>query len=73
MGAGVLQLAGLEEVLHGRFAVRAHHCLRIVIGDGWVLGRGGVSNLDHYHLALIAHDGSAGWRCCKRLGGQDGE
>ena len=73
MGAGVLELASLEEVLHGRMAVRAYHFLRIVVGDGWVLGRGGVSNLDHYHLALIADDGSTGWRCCKRLGGQDGE
>ena len=69
MGAGVLELAGLEEVLHGRMAVRAYHFLRIVVGDGWVLGRGGVSNLDHNHLALIAHDSSAAWRCRERLRG----
>jgi len=58
MGAGVLQFASLEEVHHDRLAVGAFHRLSIVIADGWVLGRGGVSNLDHYHLALIAHHGS---------------
>ena len=73
MGAGVLQPAGLEEVLHGRDAVWANHRLSIVVGDCWVLGRRGVRNLNHHHLALIAHDSSAGRRCGERMGGQDRE
>ncbi len=37
MGASVFQLSGLEEVLHGRFAVWALHRLRIMVDDDGIL------------------------------------
>ena len=62
MGAGVLQFAGLEEVLHCRMTVWADHDLGIVVCDCGTLGCGRGSYLYHHHLALIAHHGSIHWR-----------
>ena len=73
MGAGVLEFAGLEEVLHCRMTIWADHDLRVVICDCRTLACGRVSDLYHYHLALIANHSSILWRCCEGLRGQDGK
>jgi len=69
MGAGVLELAGLEEVFHGRMAFGTLHDLHIMVDQRLTLCRGEARDFHHNHLALIAHDSSAGWRCRERLGG----
>ena len=73
MGAGVLELAGLEEVLHGRMAVRTLHGLHIIVDERLTLCRGAARDFHYDHFSLIAHHGSILGRCRERLGGQDGK
>ena len=56
MGAGVLQLAGLEEVLHGRDTVGTHHCFTLLINDGLAPDACMDGVLDHDYFALITDD-----------------
>lgn len=63
MGAGVLELAGLEEVLHGRMAVRTLHGLHIMVDDRLTLCSDAARDFHYDHFALIAHHGSILWRC----------
>ena len=58
MGAGVLQFAGFEEVLHCRMTIRADHDRGVVVCNCRALAAGWVCDLYHNHLALIAHHGS---------------
>ena len=73
MSAGVLQVAGLEEVLHCRMTVGALHGLHIMVNKRWTLCRGYARDFHHDHFTLIAHHSSLLWRCCEGLRGQDGE
>ncbi len=63
MGAGVLELAGLEEVLHGRMAVRTLHGLHIMVDERLTLCRGAARDFHYDHFARIAHHGSILGRC----------
>ena len=63
MGARVLEIAGLEEVLHGRMAVRTLHCLHIMVDERLTLCSEAARDFHYDHFALIAHHSSFLGRC----------